>query len=69
MVGYDSSDNYRYVLVDEMLDSIASLLHAIFHILGRYHEHQRTDRNLYVSVKKENIMTGKVPTYDVFKQT
>ena len=62
-VGYNSSGSYRYVLVNDMLDSITSMLHAMFHILGRYHEHQRTDRGLYLSVKKESIMAGIVPTY------
>ena len=69
VVGYDNSGNSRYVLVNKMLASITSIMHALFHILGRYHEHQRTDRDSYVSVKKENIMKGIVPTYCSCKHT
>ena len=58
MVGYDGTISYRYVLVDGLLDDTRSLLHTLFHILGRYHEHQRLDREQYIYVMKENILPG-----------
>ena len=58
MVGFDQSSVYQYLHVDDVLDSTTSLLHTIFHILGRHHEHQRRDRDAYISVMKENIMEG-----------
>ena len=35
-----------------------ALLHMLFHILGRYHEHERADREEYVDVIEENIIEG-----------
>ena len=35
-----------------------SVLHSLFHILGRYHEHQRADREEYVHIMEDNIIEG-----------
>ena len=32
--------------------------HTLFHVLGRYHEHQRPDRDEYVMVQWNNIEEG-----------
>ena len=58
MVGFDRSTNYRYVQVDAGCLSSKELLHMLFHILGRYHEHDRVDRRKYVEVIEENIIEG-----------
>ena len=34
-------------------------MHMLFHILGRYHEHERADREKYIDIIDENIMEGK----------
>ena len=58
MVGFDRSTHYRYVQVDEEFPSYKALLHTLFHILGRYHEHERLDREKYVAAVEENIIEG-----------
>ena len=60
VVGFDRSTYYRYVQVDTEFSSTKALLHTLFHILGRYHEHERADREKYVNVIKENIIEGTV---------
>ena len=32
--------------------------HMLFHILGRYHEHQRLDRIFHVQINWENVLEG-----------
>ena len=58
MVGFDKSSHYRYVQVDTDCLTSKALLHTLFHILGRYHEHERADRERYVEVIEENIIEG-----------
>lgn len=36
------------------------MLHILFHILGRYHEHQRQDRDQYITINWENVQIGKI---------
>ena len=63
VVGFDRSTHYRYVQVDKDCLSYKALLHTLFHILGRYHEHERPDREKYVDVIEENIIEGIIVTY------
>ena len=58
MVGLDRSTRYRYVQVDAGCLSSKALLHTLFHILGRFHEHERHDRGEYVEVIEDNIIEG-----------
>ena len=58
MVGLDKSTYCSYVPVDKMFSSSKAVLHMLFHILGRYHEHERADRDSYIDVIKENIIEG-----------
>ena len=58
MVGFDKSTDYRYVQAAGMFASSKALLHMLFHILGRYHEHERPDRDKYVAIIRENIIEG-----------
>ena len=44
--------------VDRLCSESKELLHTLFHILGRYHEHQRTDREKYIDIIQENIIEG-----------
>ena len=39
-------------------NSEKDIFHDLFHVLGRYHEHQRPDRDNYVFINWDNIMTG-----------
>lgn len=34
------------------------VMHEIFHALGRWHEHNRPDRQLHVIINTDNIMPG-----------
>lgn len=38
--------------------SVKQCTHILLHILGRYHEHQRQDREHYVQVIWKNIQEG-----------
>ena len=58
MVGFNRSTRYHYVQVDTGCLTSKALLHMLFHILGRYHEHERADRKKYVEVIEENIIKG-----------
>ena len=60
MVGFDKSTYYRNVSVEGVRSSSKALLHMLFHILGRYHEHERPDRENYVDVIEENVIQGKI---------
>ena len=58
VVGYDKTGRYRYVQVDGTHASFKSLLHSLFHVLGRHHEHQRADREDYIRINHEYIIEG-----------
>ena len=57
-VGLDKSNYFSYVQVDGRRRTSKALLHMLFHILGRYHEHERPDREDYIQVIEENIIEG-----------
>ena len=38
--------------------TIKTSFHLLFHILGRYHEHQRPDRDQYIKVQWGSIKKG-----------
>ena len=44
--------------VEGKRSSSKALLHMLFHILGRYHEHERPDREEYIEVVEKNIIEG-----------
>ena len=58
MVGFDRSTYCSYIPVDGSCFSSKALLHMLFHVLGRYHEHERSDREKYVNVIEDNILEG-----------
>ena len=63
MVGLDRSTNYQYVQVEQEFLCPKALLHTLFHILGRYHEHERADREKYINIVKQNIIEGIIIMY------
>ena len=66
VIGLDRSTPYRYVEVDKEFSSTKALLHTLFHILGRYHEHEREDRDKYVRIMEGSIIEGKLVTHNTF---
>ena len=58
-VGHEQAVNYNYIEVDDATASLKSLLHTLFHILGRYHEHQRNDQEEHVRIIIDNVIEGK----------
>ena len=66
MVGFDRFTRYRYIQVDAESLSSKALLHTMFHILGRYHEHERADRDQYVNIIKKNVIGGILLTHTLY---
>ena len=66
MVGFDRFTHYHYIQVDAESLSSKALLHTMFHILGRYHEHERADRDQYVNIIKKNVIGGILLTHTLY---
>jgi hypothetical protein len=45
------------------------IVHELGHVLGFHHEHQRWDRDDYITVHYENIKTGRSSDYDRIERT
>ncbi|XP_033931648.1 zinc metalloproteinase nas-14-like [Pseudochaenichthys georgianus] len=45
--------------------SVGNVCHEIIHALGLHHEHNRRDRDQYISVEWSNIMPGKRSNFEV----
>ena len=58
VVGFDRSTHHHFIEIDAEHLSSKALLHMLFHILGRYHEHERSDRKKHVQIIEDNIMKG-----------
>lgn len=46
--------------------STGNFIHEIGHALGLYHEHTRPDRDTYVTVHWENIVSGRGHNFDIY---
>ena len=58
MVGRDENEQFNKIEVGDVTIKARSVFHMLFHVLGRYHEHQRQDRNEYVQINWVNILEG-----------
>ena len=50
----------NYQLVEIQLEDFRTkqVLHILYHVLGKYHEHQRPDRDQHIRIVWENIKRG-----------
>ncbi len=46
--------------------AVGSIIHEIGHAVGLFHEHQHPDRDLYVDVYMENVLSGTEHNFDVY---
>ena len=53
------------MLFGKTYSDIDVIIHELGHCLGLVHEHQRPDRDLYVSIIWDNILTGKEFNFDI----
>ena len=59
-VGMDRSTKVTYISVNENFIDMQSTMHMLFHVLGRYHEHQRPDRDKYIYIIEKNMIPGNI---------
>ncbi|XP_071789515.1 zinc metalloproteinase nas-14-like [Asterias amurensis] len=57
-VGYSGSQGQNMKLQTGRCQSISVIPHEIGHALGRFHEHNRSDRDDYVTINETNILYG-----------
>ena len=55
---YEQDQESQVVLIFPLNFGIKDAYHILLHILGRYHEHQRPDRDQYVGILWENVQNG-----------
>ena len=58
----------RTVLSDNC-SNVGSILHELGHILGRYHEHSRLDRDIYVEILYHNIYAYAISNFFIYFDT
>lgn len=59
LAGYAPRNTPQIVMICPLSDSLLKdLTHELFHALGRLHEQQREDRDLYVKIMWDNIDQG-----------
>ena len=67
---YDRENHYQTVEINlNKIFGVRDAYHTLFHVLGRHHEHQRPDRDQYITVHWNNIKRGTVYSVHVFLYT
>ena len=59
LVGHDKENTLNFIKVDPLRMNPRIALHTLFHVLGRYHEHQRSDRRPFIPIIHQNIIKGR----------
>lgn len=57
-VGRNDFVGNNYITVSSHRNAEAFLYIMFFHLLGRYNEHQRPDRDAHIGINWENIIPG-----------
>lgn len=57
-VGYVRRSRPQYIAFTKHDTTFKFISHMLLHALGRYHEHQRADREKYINVLWDNIVPG-----------
>ena len=60
-VGMDTSQPDKFVYVKSENLTTKYIVHTLFHVLGRYHEHQRSDRDQYIIIDWNAVHQGNPP--------
>ena len=55
---YDQGERMQVVGIQSKPHTLKSSCHTLLHVLGMYHEHQRPDRDQYITVEWKNIRSG-----------
>ncbi len=48
------------ISIGKNCDKFGIVVHELGHVVGFWHEHTRPDRDDWVTITRENIMTGKI---------
>uniref|UniRef100_A0A915DGN6 Metalloendopeptidase n=1 Tax=Ditylenchus dipsaci TaxID=166011 RepID=A0A915DGN6_9BILA len=43
------------------------IIHELLHLLGLYHEHQRPDRDEFITIHKERVLKGRIANFNIAK--
>ena len=57
---YDQDEPFQMIEINSKFFNMKTSYHILFHVLGRYHEHQRPDRDQYVMINWNNIKEGNI---------
>ncbi|XP_072316972.1 meprin A subunit beta-like [Eucyclogobius newberryi] len=68
LVGKQSKNGQKLILGDGC-EQVGIVEHEFLHALGFYHEHQRFDRDSYVTINFTNVMEGKENNFDKLGKT
>ena len=55
---YDQDQRVHVVEFNYQYFSVKNTFHTLLHVLGKYHEHQRPDRDQYITIQWQNIKPG-----------
>ena len=65
-IGKYDNPAYNKIMLQEGACSFMNVIqHEMMHAIGFYHEHNRPDRDNYITVVADNVMEGKENNFDV----
>lgn len=67
--GRQNETSERLLVLGGQCWSMKTLIHEFGHVIGLIHEHQREDRDLYVSVDEPNVQSGRKSGFRILSGT